>query len=92
MGVTNAISIGIGGYINIRYQRTLLKEMDEMYRHDALTGLFNRIGFQNQLKALLAMTPHIHRINREQSERLEALDSLELTVNYKIRVLGKGRG
>ena len=47
---------------------------------------------QNQLKALLAMTPHIHRINREQSERLEALDSLELTVNYKIRVLGKGRG
>lgn len=52
LGVTNAISIGIGGYINIRYQRTLLKEMDEMYRHDALTGLFNRIGFQNQLKQL----------------------------------------
>ena len=52
LGVTNAVSIGIGGYINIRYQRTLLKEMDEMYRHDALTGLFNRIGFQNQLKAL----------------------------------------
>ena len=23
-----------------------------MYRHDALTGLFNRIGFQNQLKQL----------------------------------------
>ncbi|MBQ7274154.1 MAG: GGDEF domain-containing protein [Clostridiales bacterium] len=53
LSVTNAVSIGIGGYINIRYQRTLLKEMDEMYRHDALTGLFNRIGFQNQLKALL---------------------------------------
>ena len=52
LSVTNAISIGIGGYINIRYQRTLLKEMDEMYRHDALTGLFNRIGFQNQLKQL----------------------------------------
>lgn len=52
LSVTNAVSIGIGGYINIRYQRTLLKEMDEMYRHDALTGLFNRIGFQNQLKAL----------------------------------------
>ena len=26
LSVTNAISIGIGGYINIRYQRTLLKE------------------------------------------------------------------
>jgi len=52
LAVNNAISIGIGGYINIRYQRTLLKEMDEMYRHDALTGLYNRIGFQNQLKTL----------------------------------------
>ena len=52
LNVTNAISTGIGGYINIRYQRTLLREMDEMYRHDALTGLYNRIGFQNILKEM----------------------------------------
>ncbi len=50
MSVTNAVSTGIAGFINVRYQRTLLKEMDEMYRHDALTGLYNRIGFQNILK------------------------------------------
>ncbi len=50
MSVTNAVSTGVGGYINIRYQKTLLREMDEMYRHDALTGLYNRIGFQNVLK------------------------------------------
>lgn len=50
LGVTNAISTGVGGYINLRYQKTILKEMDEMYRHDSLTGLYNRIGFQNVLK------------------------------------------
>lgn len=50
LGVTNAISTGVGGYINLRYQKTILKEMDEMYRHDPLTGLYNRIGFQNVLK------------------------------------------
>lgn len=52
MSVTNAISIGIGGYVNIRYQRMLLYKMDEMYRHDPLTGLYNRIGFQNDFKRL----------------------------------------
>lgn len=50
LNVTNAISTGVGGYINLRYQKTILKEMDEMYRHDPLTGLYNRIGFQNVLK------------------------------------------
>ncbi len=45
--VTNAISMGIGGFINLQYQRRLLEKMDEMYKHDALTGLFNRIGFLN---------------------------------------------
>ncbi|MBR1797491.1 MAG: GGDEF domain-containing protein [Clostridiales bacterium] len=61
MGVTNAISTGIGGYINIRYQRTLLSKMDEMYRHDALTGLYNRIGFQNDLKRLRKLPEYYNK-------------------------------
>jgi len=52
MGATNAISIGVGGYVGIQYQRMILYKMDEMYRHDPLTGLFNRIGFQNEFKKL----------------------------------------
>ena len=44
--VTNAISMGIGTFINLQYQRHLLKQMDDMYKHDALTGLYNRLGFQ----------------------------------------------
>ncbi len=52
VNATNAIGTGIGGYVNIQYQRTLLEKMDEMYRHDPLTGLFNRIGFHNQFKKI----------------------------------------
>ncbi len=43
--VTNAVSMGIGGFINLQYQKRLLEAMDDMYKHDALTGLYNRLGF-----------------------------------------------
>lgn len=46
--VTSAVSLGIGGFINMQYQRFLLKKMDAMYNHDALTGLYNRLGFHNK--------------------------------------------
>ena len=43
--VTNAISMGIGGFVNLQYQKKLLEKVDNMYKHDALTGLYNRLGF-----------------------------------------------
>ncbi len=46
MTVTNSVSTAIGGFINLQYQETLRSKMDEMYFHDPLTGLYNRIGFQ----------------------------------------------
>jgi diguanylate cyclase (GGDEF)-like protein len=52
VNITNSLSIGIGGYINLQYQLTLINKMDEMYRHDSLTGLYNRIGFQRRFKIL----------------------------------------
>ena len=58
VNATNAISIGVGGYVNIQYQRTLLERMDEMYRHDSLTGLFNRIGFLNIFKRTIKKPEH----------------------------------
>ena len=51
--ITNAINMGIGGYINLTHQRFLLEKVDSMYKHDALTGLYNRTGF---LLALDSMT------------------------------------
>lgn len=43
--VTTALNMGIGGFVNMQYQRYLLDKMDSMYTHDPLTGLYNRIGF-----------------------------------------------
>ncbi len=51
--ITNAINMGIGGYINLTHQRFLLEKVDSMYKHDSLTGLYNRTGF---LLALNSMT------------------------------------
>ena len=58
-GITNAMSLGIGGYINNANQRALMKRMDEMYKRDALTGLYNRIAFQHIFREL--------RFNRENN-------------------------
>lgn len=43
--VTNCLSMGLGGFIMIRYQRFLKEKIQQMYQNDALTGLFNRVAF-----------------------------------------------
>ena len=45
--ITNTISMGIGSYINMTYQKCLADKVDRMYKKDSLTGLYNRIGFNN---------------------------------------------
>lgn len=42
-----------------------------------------------ELKALLMMTPHFWRIHKERREKLEATESLELTVHYWLRAAVK---
>ncbi len=51
--VTNAVSMGVGSYVNLTHQRFLLQKMDCMYKHDALTGLYNRTGFLFELRKKL---------------------------------------
>ena len=53
MNATNTIGNGIGGYVNLRYQRSLLEKMDEMYLRDSLTGIYNRIGFRKTFDELI---------------------------------------
>lgn len=74
MNATNSIGTGIGGYINIQYQRALLDKMDEMYRHDPLTGLFNRIGFHNQFKKICRSRKYQ---NKEITVIMSDLDGLK---------------
>jgi len=49
----NAIGNAIGGYRNVRYKQFLMQHIDEMYRIDTLTGLYNRRGFEYEYKKLL---------------------------------------
>lgn len=74
MGITNAVSTGVGGYVNLQYQRRLLEKMDSMYRHDPLTGLYNRIGFQNIFKKLRKMPEYR---NQEIMVIMSDLDGLK---------------
>ena len=42
---TGTLCMGIGGYINMSYQKNLVKQVNDYYEHDLLTGLYNRNGF-----------------------------------------------
>lgn len=43
--MVNALNAALGGYRNMRYKNFLVRQIDEMYRIDTLTGLYNRRGF-----------------------------------------------
>lgn len=47
--ISSAISMGLGGYINRRYQKYLSDKLEEMYKNDSLTGLYNRAAFNLSL-------------------------------------------
>ncbi|MGN0637283.1 MAG: GGDEF domain-containing protein [Huintestinicola sp.] len=49
----NAMSTAIGSYRNMRYQHYLNTRIEEMYKSDALTGLYNRSGFIKEYDRLL---------------------------------------
>ena len=50
--VSSTVAIGIGGYINMQYQRYLSEKVSEMYRKDLLTGLYNRIAFTHRFEEI----------------------------------------
>lgn len=43
--IANALNAALGGYRNMKYKNFLVRQIDEMYRTDTLTGLYNRRGF-----------------------------------------------
>lgn len=47
----------VGNYRNLRYQKYMTHRMEQMYQHDAMTGLYNRSGFYKALDALLSRYP-----------------------------------
>ncbi|WP_197029622.1 substrate-binding and GGDEF domain-containing protein [Butyrivibrio sp. AE3004] len=53
--ITDAISMGIGGYVNMQYQHFLINKVQEMYQNDSLTGFYNRLAFQSAYDNLRTM-------------------------------------
>ena len=43
--IGNWLSNAISGYRNMKYQLKLQQKIEDMYKHDSLTGLYNRNGF-----------------------------------------------
>ena len=80
---------------SIIYDEVFIQDKHQSAFSDSFSELCSfdrefRIKTDNaQLRALLGMTPHTHRISKEQSSRLESISELELTVNYLVRVLEK---
>lgn len=48
--ITNILSVGLGGYIINLHHQYLYNKVEEMYKTDALTKLYNRYGFQVALE------------------------------------------
>ena len=48
--ITNALSMGLGGFITLRYQEYLKRKIQNMYQLDALTGLYNRLAFLSRFE------------------------------------------
>ncbi|MBO5057096.1 MAG: GGDEF domain-containing protein [Lachnospiraceae bacterium] len=51
--ITNTLNNAVGGLRNMRYQRYITGQIEEMYKMDVLTGLYNRNGFTRVYKELL---------------------------------------
>ena len=58
----NALNNAIGGYRNLQHERYLMKRLDTMYKRDALTGLYNRRGFELAYERLLAKEEANHNM------------------------------
>lgn len=51
--IVNILNNALGGMINLRHTRFLMRQIDEMYRNDPLTGLYNRRGFCIEYESFL---------------------------------------
>lgn len=48
--MANTIGMGLGGFINMRHQKYLSDQVENMYKTDSLTGLYNRTGFKTEFE------------------------------------------
>lgn len=49
--IVSNLNSGISGFRNMRYQKFLVKQIENIYKYDSLTGLYNRLGFSKDFPA-----------------------------------------
>lgn len=69
-----ALNNAIGGIRDIRYQKHLNQQVENMYKYDSLTGLYNRHGF---FKALSKASNRIYDVQEITNVILLDLDGLK---------------
>lgn len=50
--ITQTLSMGLGGHMNMLYQRYLSDKVRDMYKFDSLTRLYNRAGFNYEFSLM----------------------------------------
>lgn len=43
--LSSSVGRGLGGYMSMRYQNYLREKLEEVYKYDGLTGIYNRVSF-----------------------------------------------
>ena len=77
--LTEMVNMGLGGYINMQYQHYLVSRVAEIYKRDALTGLYNRLAFRetfedmkndpdNEGKSLLVVMADLDNLKKINDE------------------------
>jgi len=59
----NALNSAIGGYRSLRQEHALTQRINEMYKTDTLTGLYNRRGFVGEYRKMLETRPKGSRLS-----------------------------
>lgn len=78
--IVSAVDMGIGGLLNKRYQHYLTSQIEHIYIHDSLTGLYNRLGFNSEFEK---MTKRVRKKKGIVTVVLADLDGLKgINDNY----------
>lgn len=78
--IVSAVNMGIGGLLNKRYQNYLTSQIEHIYIHDSLTGLYNRLGFNREFEK---MTKRVRKEEGIVTVVLADLDGLKgINDNY----------
>lgn len=71
--ISMTLGIALGGYLIRQHQKYLSEKVEEMYRYDALTELYNRNGFNSVFDTVRAQADNLGKVVTVISADLDSL-------------------